>query len=568
MIRAFLVVPLGILGVSCAGSPQPRGAGSAASPFDVAQLRADIRFLASDLLEGRRAGTRGYDIAAEYVASRLASLGIGPGGDGGYLQPVRLREVTPDVDAIRVELSDPALAAAVRVPDSALVNADFAHLELDLAGRMTYAGKGVCDPDSGRDDAAGADLTGRFAVVLAGVAAGLPPARAGVRSDTASKWACVSRRGAIGMVMLRTAKATTLRWASTVASYRSGAMGLVDADAARSRSVPAPIVVLDAPAARAALAAAGRELDAEEARAQAGKIEHFDLPGTLAIHYRGHARDLASSNVVGRIDGADPALAREAVVVSAHLDHLGVDASGGIRNGAIDNASGIAQLLQIARALAAQPRPRRTVILLATTGEELGLLGAEAYVAHPTWPVDRIVADINIDQTGMMWPIVDVVADGAERSTLAAPVAHATAALGLAVSPDPVPEQGFFLRSDQAPFARAGVPSMIFRPGFRDATGGTDGNRALFTKWRSTAYHSPLDKIDQRDPPIDFDSGVTMAHLVYLTALEVANADARPRWNPGDVFAPGPAAAPRAAMAHSRGPNAEAVRPGLAGRTR
>ncbi|HEX8110398.1 MAG TPA: M28 family peptidase, partial [Kofleriaceae bacterium] len=282
--------------------------------------------------------------------------------------------------------------------------------------------------------------------------------------------------------------------------------------------------------------------------AATGKIEHFELPGTLRIRYHARARDVASENVIGRIDGADPQLAREAVVVSAHLDHLGVDASGAIRNGAIDNASGIAELLLVARALAAQPRPpRRTVILLATTGEELGLLGAEAFTAHPTWPIDRIAANINIDQTGMMWPIVDVVADGAERSTLAAPVARATAALGLAVSPDPVPEQGFFLRSDQAPFARAGVPSLIFRPGFRDASGGTDRNRALFTRWRSTAYHSPLDKIDQRDPPIDFASGAAMAHLVYLTALEVANADARPSWNPGDVFAPGPAA-----MAHSR----------------
>jgi Zn-dependent M28 family amino/carboxypeptidase len=321
-------------------------------------------------------------------------------------------------------------------------------------------------------------------------------------------------------------------------------MGLVDAgaDAARSRSVPAPIVVLDVPAARAALAAAGRDLDAEEARAAAGtpgQVDHFELPGTLRIRYHARGRDLASVNVIGRIDGSDPRLAREAVVVSAHLDHLGVDAGGAIRNGAIDNASGIAELLLIARALAAQPRPpRRTVILLATTGEELGLLGAEAFTAHPAWPIDRIAANINIDQTGMMWPIVDVVADGAERSSLAGPVARAAAALGLAVSPDPVPEQGFFLRSDQAPFARAGVPSLIFRPGFRDPSGGSDRNRALFTKWRGTAYHSPLDKVDQRDPPIDFDSGVTMAHLVYLTAVDVAGADARPRWNPGDVFAP------------------------------
>jgi Zn-dependent M28 family amino/carboxypeptidase len=232
-------------------------------------------------------------------------------------------------------------------------------------------------------------------------------------------------------------------------------------------------------------------------------------------------------------------------VVSAHLDHLGLDPSGAIRNGAIDNASGIAQLLAVARALSAQsPPPRRTVILLATTGEELGLLGAEAFTAHPLWPLDQIAANINIDQTGMMWPIVDVVADGAERSSLAGSAARAATALGLTVSPDPVPDQGFFLRSDQAPFARAGVPSVIFRPGFRDRSGGSDRNRALFTKWRSTAYHSPLDKFDQRDPAIDFSSGTTMARVVFMTALDIANADDRPTWNAGDVFAPRAGAAP------------------------
>ncbi len=537
MMRTYVL--LGVLGAGCTSSQQPRPAEAEATVFDVAQLRADTRFLASDLLEGRRAGTRGYDLAAEYVASRLAILGVAAGGDGGYFQPLRLREVTPDSTATSAELSDPALAEAVRVPDSAIVNVDLGRLDLDLAGRMTYVGKGVCDPDSGRDDAAGADLTGRFAVVLAGVAEGLPAARAAVRSDNAAKWACVAKRGAIGLVLLRTRKATTLPWASTIASYRTGTMGLLDGDTARSRSIPAPILVLDTPAAHAALKAAGRDLDTEEARAATGKVEPFELPGTLRLRYRARARDVVSANVIGRIEGADPRLAREAVVISAHLDHLGVDGSGAIRNGAIDNATGIGQLLAVARALTAQPRPpRRTVILLATTGEELGLLGAEGFAAHPLWPIDRIVANINIDQTGMMWPIVDVVADGAERSSLAGPVARATAALGLAVSPDPVAEQGFFLRSDQAPFARAGVPSMIFRPGFRDRSGGSDHNRALFTRWRGSAYHSPLDKIDQRDPPIDFASGITMARLIYLTAVDVANADERPRWNAGDVFAP------------------------------
>jgi hypothetical protein len=531
MNRACLLIAA--LSASCARVQPPHPA-SAPPVFDVAQVRADISFLASDLLEGRRAGTRGYDLAAEYVAARFATMAIPAGAPSGYFQPVQLREITPDLAATTVELSDPALAAAVRIPDSAIVNGDMVHLDLELSGAMTFVGKGVCDADTGRDDTAGADLTGRFAVVIAGVAEGVPA----VRSDVAAKWACVARRGAIGLVTLRTQRTTQVAWAQTIGSYRLGTMGIVEAGAARSRSLPAPNLVLDAPASRAVIAAAGHDLDAEETRAATGVPAHFELPGTLRIRYHARGRDAASVNVVGRLDGADPALAGEAVVISAHLDHLGVDGQGAIRNGAVDNASGIAELLAIGRALATGPRPRRTVILLATTGEELGLLGAEAYAAHPTWPLARIVANINIDQTGMMWPIADVVADGAERSSLAGAVGRATAALGITVSPDPVPEQGFFLRSDQAPFARAGVPSMIFRPGFRDRTGSTDHNRALFVKWRGSAYHSPLDKIDQRDPPIDFESGVTMARLIYLTALDVANADQRPQWNAGDVFAP------------------------------
>jgi Zn-dependent M28 family amino/carboxypeptidase len=373
--------------------------------------------------------------------------------------------------------------------------------------------------------------------VIAGVADELPAARAAVRSDAASKWACVAKHGAIGLITLRTKKASVAPWSMAVGSYRSGAMGLVEADGAHARFAPAPTLVVDAPAAQAMLAAAGRDLEAEERRAQAGKPAHFDLPGTLRLRVHTRARDLSSANVIGRIDGADPRLAGEAVVISAHLDHLGIDASGGIRNGAIDNASGIAELLAIARAFKAQPAPRRTILLLATTGEELGLLGAEGFTAHPRWPLAQIAADINIDQTGMLWPISDIVADGAERSSLAGPARAAAARLGFTVSPDPVPEQGFFLRSDQAPFARAGVPAMIFRPGFRDAAGAADHNRGLFQRWRGTAYHGVLDKIDQRDPPIDFESGISMARVVYFTALDVANAEQRPTWNPGDVFA-------------------------------
>ncbi len=177
------------------------------------------------------------------------------------------------------------------------------------------------------------------------------------------------------------------------------------------------------------------------------------------------------------------------------------------------------------------------MLFLATTGEESGLLGASYFVAHPTVEPASIAADLNIDQTGMLWPVHDVVADGAEMSTLEAAARSAAAALGLALSPDPVPEQGFFARSDQYPFARAGIPAFIARPGFRDETGSTERNAALFREWRSRTYHSPADQMDQR-PPIDFGSGVTMARFYFLSALAAAEAPSRPAWKPGAPFGP------------------------------
>src|SRR5215472_10118301 len=356
----------------------------AASPEEGA-LRADIRFLSSDLLEGRQPGTRGYDMAAAYVVSRMEMLGLSPGVDRAWLQQFTLREQVPEVEKVAALFSDASLAGAVKVPDNALIGSDFRRLPWELTGKVTYVGMGVCDPETRRDDGGRANLSGRFAAIFAGVATGLPPSRSAVRSELAARWECLKRRGALGLVVLRTPASTRLNWSSTIASWRSGGLGLVDGAGARSRSQVAPLLTLDVPAAKAFLGAAGRDLAVEEPLAESGRFEPVEIPGTLTLRYQGRTRDLTSANVVGLVPGRDGKLAAEAVVVSAHLDHLGVETGGAIRTGAIDNASGIAQLLLAGQLLRASPG-RRTVIFLATTGEERGLLGAEYFVAHPTWP--------------------------------------------------------------------------------------------------------------------------------------------------------------------------------------
>ena len=246
------------------------------------------------------------------------------------------------------------------------------------------------------------------------------------------------------------------------------------------------------------------------------------------------AREIVSHNVLGLLAATEPG-AEEFVAISAHLDHLGVgDAVGGdsIYNGAVDNATGIAEMLEIARALAAQPHRKRAVLFLAFTGEELGLHGSAHFARHPTVPLRSIVANLNLDQLSPMWMPHDVVLRGAEQSTLESHVRAAAAAAGLTVSPDPVPEQTFFVRSDQYNFARNGIPAACLWQGFRDERGGT-ANEATFRRWRATRYHQPSDDLEQ---PLDWAAAAAWARFEFLVALSVVEAESRPAWKADDFF--------------------------------
>jgi len=241
----------------------------------------------------------------------------------------------------------------------------------------------------------------------------------------------------------------------------------------------------------------------------------------------GKAKDLHSHNVLGILPATEGD-SREVLVVSAHLDHLGIGEpvnGDPIYNGAVDNATGIAEMLEIARAMARQPSRKRAVLFLAVTGEELGLHGSAWFVAHPTIPLADLVADLNLDQLSPMWKPHDVVLRGAEQSTLEDHVRTAASALGLSISPDPVPEQRFFSRSDQYNFARAGVPAACLWQGFKDDQGGAS-NGEIFRRWRATRYHHPDDDLSQ---PFDWEAAAEWTRFEFLVAYSVVQG-ARPRW--------------------------------------
>jgi Zn-dependent M28 family amino/carboxypeptidase len=284
------------------------------------------------------------------------------------------------------------------------------------------------------------------------------------------------------------------------------------------------------------LATTGRNPETLMNEAVSGKTQSFELPVTAKIHIVSQLEDATSPNVVAVLPGSDPQLENEYVVYSAHLDHLGIgepDKGDSINNGAYDNASGSAVLMEVARAFASMsPRQKRSVLFVNVTAEEKGLLGAYYFSRYPTVPQGSIVADINLDEIASLFPLKDVVAFGAEHSSLNNDVLAAAKQTGFEITPDPYPEQVYFIRSDQFPFVRRGIPSIFISPGEKSSDPKVNG-KAIYTNWLENLYHTPHDEFTL---PFDWPTNVRLAKLNFLIGERVANAATRPVWKKNDVF--------------------------------
>jgi hypothetical protein len=269
----------------------------------------------------------------------------------------------------------------------------------------------------------------------------------------------------------------------------------------------------------------------------AGKPMSFSLPMVAKIHSASRLGDLVSPNVVAKLEGSDPALKSEYLVYTAHLDHLGIgpEVKGDkIYNGALDNASGSAILIETARAFSQmRPRPRRSILFVAVTAEESGLLGSDYFAHYPTVPASSLVANVNMDEDVMLWPLRDIVAFGAEHSSLGGVVERAAKRLNLSRSADPMPQEVVFIRSDQYSFVKQGIPAIYPIAGFKSNDPKIDP-AAIFEKWEETRYHQPQDDMEQ--PGLDFDAAVHYAKFIFLCGYYVTQDPQRPRWNAGDFF--------------------------------
>jgi Peptidase family M28 len=540
----FNTFGLALLGLALA-SPVPAQPSPASPVFTPESFRGHVVFLADDKLEGRDAGSRGYDLAALYVASRFDALGLKPAGQDGWYQQVPFLESRPSG-----EPGSLAIGGRRFLHGQEVVLTPTPEARVAVEAPAVFVGYGLEAPELGIDDYKGLDVRGKTVVVLNGFPNGM-------KSDVGAhlnseKRPVASSHGAIGLVSIRTLSEAKRRpWSRMQENASEPSIGWIGEDG--RPYTPAPGLrfraTLDTPAAEALFAGAktplARVLD--EAERKGGRPKGFPLKPKLAVSQQSGTRRFTSPNVLAILPGSDPKLAGEYVLLMAHLDHEGVKPTGAgesggdrIYNGAMDNAVGIATMLEVARAMAQSPeRPKRSILFAAVTAEEDGLLGAQ-YLARHEVPGGKVAAVVNLDMPVLLYDFTDVIAFGAEHSTMGEAVARAGRNMGVALAEDPLPQEGLFTRSDHYRFVQEGVPSVFLMTGF------ANGGREKFTHFLSTHYHKVSDQLDL---PIDWKAGAKFARINYEIAREIADAPQAPRWYAdsffGKVLAPDREKAPR-----------------------
>jgi hypothetical protein len=503
-------------------------------------IRADMRFLADDLLEGRGTGTRGHEIAAKYVAAEFEAMGLEPAGENGtYFQSVPLRSIRPDEKQTTMTIELGGKSEALVFREDFISGGDAGRAETSVAAPVVYVGFGVTAPENAYDDYRGVDVKGKIVAYQFGAPPQFETTTRAHYSSGDVKLANAAAHGAVGTILLYSPSLEQMYpFKERARDLAFPDLRWLDAHGRPNDYFPelrgSALLSLDG--VRKLLEGSGKSPEEIYSAAKEGKPSAFVLPAFAQLKVVTRLGEITSPNVVARLRGSDPQLRNEYVVYSAHLDHLGIGEpvnGDRIYNGALDNASGAACLLEIARAFSKMnPRPRRSILFLSVTGEEAGLLGSDYFAHYPTVPKDGLAANINMDGAALLWPIEDVIAHGAEHSTLSAAVQEAAARLNLSLSPDPSPDRVFFIRSDQYSFVKNGVPAVWPSTGLKSSDPKINPNE-IRMKWVGTIYHMPQDDMNQ---PFNFESGAKYARYVFLLGYFVAQKTERPAWNAGDFF--------------------------------
>jgi Zn-dependent M28 family amino/carboxypeptidase len=512
---------------------------AAAASITAERLRAHIRYLADDLLEGRGPGSRGDKLAQAYIATQMEAMGLQPAGENGtWFQPFDIVGVDTKnpattlfrkgSDSVQLKYHDEFIASSgLQAPAARLDDAE-----------LVFVGYGIVAPEYGWDDFKGMDLKGKVLVVMNNDPEDDPALFAGKTRLYYGRWTYkyeqAARTGAAGAIIVHTTPSAGYGWNVIQTSWSGEQFGVPQEGPALQ--VKAWVTEESA---RKLATLGGQDLDRLRAAAQKKDFRPVPLGVTWSLALENEVSRTQTANVLGRLPGSDPALSKEAVVYSAHHDHLGVkkDAKPGedaIYNGAKDNASGVAALLTLAEAMRnLKPRPKRSIVFAAVAAEEQGLLGATYFAAHPTMPPGRMAANINIDGINIFGRTKDIAMIGLGKSSLDGWIRRIVAAQGRTVVGDQFPDRGFFYRSDQFALARIGVPAAYFDDGVEVIGKPAGWGKEQQEKFEATDYHQPSDEL--RDT-WDLSGAVEDVQLDFYLGAKVANDPKLPTWNAGDEF--------------------------------
>jgi Zn-dependent M28 family amino/carboxypeptidase len=511
----------------CAAGP----GGSAPVSFDGTSWWNHIKVLAADDMEGRETGSEGLKRAEAYVVSQLQAAGVEPAGTQGYYQPIAFDSRTLLEQDSSVALVRDGVATPLTLGEDANMGTRVDAVS-GVTAPLVFAGYGLSIPENNYDDLAGLDLRGKVAVIITGSPETIPTAVASHYQTLVERWKVFHKAGALGIVSIYNPASMDIPWPRIALNRLHPAMNLAGAEFQETAGEQLALSFNPAHAEKLFAGSGHSFAEIAELAKDRKPMPRFVLPVSIVAKTRFEQKRLESANIAAVLPGSDPELKNEYVVLSAHIDHLGIGepvAGDKIYNGAMDNASGCAVLLDVAAALKQQRQHlKRSLLFVFVTGEEKGLLGSKYFSEHPTVPANSMAADINIDMFLPLVPVKKLTVLGLAESDLGDMARVAAAANGVEVQPDQKPLRNIFVRSDQYSFIRHGVPSLAM-----GVAPTTPEQEALYKEWLTHRYHAPSDDLQQ---PVDLAAAGKYEDVIRTLLTNVANTPQAPHWKPDSFF--------------------------------
>jgi len=539
MRKILLSLAVSTMVILSSFSQQPIPVRASTVSAEAAKLRFDgaswwnyVKVLASDDMEGRETGSASLRRAEAYIVEQLQADGLEPAGASGFYQPIKFesRQVVESGSSL-------ALVNGRQVEPLSFSNDAFFSPRVDLApsveAPLVFAGYGLSVPEKNYDDLAGLDLKGKVAVIISGAPADIPGALASHYQSAAERWKALRKAGAVGTVVILNPAAMDIPWERISVNRTHPSMSLSGAEFDETAGEKLA-VIFNPSRAEKLFEGSGHKLQEILDLAKARKpLPRFPLALSIRAKAEVTRKVLESSNVIAKFPGTDSKLQNEYVVLSAHVDHIGVGEpinGDRIYNGAMDNAAGSAVLLDVAAALRkGTDKPRRSVLFVFLTGEEKGLLGSRYFTAYPTVKPSSMIVDINIDMFLPIVPLKVLTIYGLAESSLGDLAKETAQSLGVRSQPDPEPQRNAFIRSDQYNFIRKGIPALAMGVGFDPGS----PQQQVFKDWLTHRYHAPSDDLNQ---PVDLGAAAKYEDMIRTLMLRVADSPQRPEWNPDSFF--------------------------------